>query len=348
MSSALKEATMANMDPDNIPIVDFSRYNTDLPSLAREIKQICETWGFLYLKNHGLEQEKVDRMFNISETFFKNTPYEEKASTPWNSIYNAGFDAKTGTEKYMSENGAKDIVSAQDGKEVFVIRKQKSYDQPMPPSLRKFNPEIQQFMAETHEKIAVRLLACLGLGLGLTKDRLPEVHKHESPSYTTLRLIYYPALEQLDDAPIRLPSHTDQGVITILFQHQIAGLQVRPPKYSGPIKTDEIWLDAPVVPGAVLINIGETMTFFSGGLMKSTLHRVARSPKPEDAGKDRYSMAYFCHPNQDTLLEVMQGIEGAVKRETPISCVTGRQVETVKDWIEHRHSLGRQEAMAAK
>lgn len=332
---------MADLDAENIPIVDFSRYDTDLPGLAQEVKRICETWGFLYLKNHGLDQIKIDRMFAISETFFTKTPWEEKASTPWNSIYNAGFDAKTGTENYFKENGANDVVSPVDEKEVFVIRKQKSYDQPMPPSLRQFNPEIQQFMAETHETIAVRLLVCIGLGLGLTKDRLPQLHQHEKLSNTSMRLIHYPPLKEDDNAPIRLGSHTDQGVITILFQNLIAGLQVRPPKYTGPIKDDEKWLDAPVIPGAVLINIGETLTFFSGGLMKSTLHRVARSPRPEDKGKDRYSIPYFCHPNQDTLLEVLQGIDGGVQREAPVSCITGRQVKTVKEWIEHRHSMGR-------
>ncbi len=204
-------------------------------------------------------------------------------------------------------------------------------------------------MAEVHEKIAIPVLSCLGLGLGLSGEHLPVLHRHTSPSMTTLRLIHYPALPPSDTAPIRLASHTDQGVITILFQSQIAGLQVRPPRYTGPIQPlMRVWLDAPVIPGAVLINIGETMTFFSGGLMKSTLHRVARSPLHQDAGKDRFSMAYFCHPNMDTLLEVLQGLqgkEGVQAREAPVSCVTGKKVRTVKDWIEHRHSMGRLEAV---
>ncbi|ETI24859.1 hypothetical protein G647_04229 [Cladophialophora carrionii CBS 160.54] len=329
---------------ESIPIIDFSRSTTNLAALAEEIKQVCATWGFLYLQNHGLPQSHIDRMFDISATFFKTTPRAEKASTPWNSLVNAGYDAQTGTEGYFHENGAHDRLSAVDEKEVFVIRKQGSYEQPMPPSLQKFNPAIQTFMAEVHEKIAVPLLSCLGVGLGLAPDHLPLLHQHASPSMTTLRLIHYPALPPADNAPIRLASHTDQGVITILFQNQVAGLQVRPPKYTGPIRDDEEWLDAPVIPGAVLINIGETMTFFSGGLMKSTLHRVARSPLPEQQGKDRFSMAYFCHPNMDTLLEVLQGLEGkegVQPREAPISCVTGQKVRTVKDWIEHRHSMGR-------
>ena len=100
-------------------------------------------------------------MFDISATFFKTTPKTEKSLTPWNSIVNAGYDAKTGTEGYFNENGANDRHSAADEKEVFAIRKQASYEQPMSPSIQKFNPEIQNFMAGVHDKIAVPLLSCL-------------------------------------------------------------------------------------------------------------------------------------------------------------------------------------------
>lgn len=329
------------MASDSIPIVDFSRFDTDFEAVAKEIKNVCETWGFLYLKNHGLEQERIDRMFEISDYFFKKTSLEDKMSCPYDSIPNAGYDGKTGNEAYFQENGGKDVTSKKDGKEVFVLRKENCYDQPLPSTLQQHKSEIQGFMAETHEKIALRLLSCIAVGLGLDRGKLPQMCEYASPSITSLRLIHYPALEVGDEAPVRLGSHSDHGVITILFQHLISGLQVRPPKYSGPIQEGEQWINATVIPGTVLVNIGETMTFFSGGLMKSTMHRVTRSPHPEEKHKERFSMAYFCHPNQDTLLEVLDGIKGGVKREPPISCVTGQQIKTVKDWIEHRHSLGR-------
>lgn len=128
--------------------------------------------------------------------------------------------------------------------------------------------------------------------------------------------------------------------MTILFQHKVMGLQVRPPNLTGDVLEGEQWLDAPIIPGAVLVNIGETMTFLSGGVMKSTLHRVARSPRAEDQGKERFSCVYFCHANEDTKLAMVEGLKGGVKKTPPISCVTGKRVETVKDWIQHRHSRG--------
>jgi isopenicillin N synthase-like dioxygenase len=134
--------------------------------------------------------------------------------------------------------------------------------------------------------------------------------------------------------------------VTVLIQHKVMGLQVRPPNLSGPVLEGEEWLDAPIIPGAVLVNIGETMTFLSGGVMKSTLHRVARSPRIEDQGKERFSCVYFCHANEDTKLEMVEGIKGGNRKTPPLSCVTGKRVETVKDWIQHRHSRGTAVAMA--
>jgi hypothetical protein len=37
----------------------------------------------------------------------------------------------------------------------------------------------------------------------------------------------------------------------------------------------------------------------------------------------------------------LEGKEGVKGREAPVSCVTGRRVRTVREWIEHRHSMGR-------
>jgi isopenicillin N synthase-like dioxygenase len=194
-------------------------------------------------------------------------------------------------------------------------------------------------MREIHEKIAMNILKCLSVAVGLPEDYLGNLHKYDDPSFTTLRLMHYPAAPDGSvDYASRLPAHTDHDVITLLFQHQIMGLQVRPPHYSGPIADDEVWLDAPIIPGSVLINIGETLSFLSGGVMKSTWHRVVKSPREEDARKERFSIAYFCHATESTKLKFIEGIEGAVKREAPISCVTGEQVATVRDWIQHRHS----------
>jgi len=304
----------------------------------------------LYVKNTGIAQEKIDRMFEIADVYFNKTSTEEKLSTPWGSIENAGYDDKRSRraeKKSYEEHGLNDVTKKDDPKESFAFRKTNSYDQPLPPTLSKVKDEIQGFMRTAHEQVALKVLSCLSAAVGLPADYFPRLHNFDSPSYTTLRLLHYPALHGEEAAtPVRLPAHTDHTVVTVLFQHKVMGLQVRPPNLTGPVMDGEEWLDAPIIPGAVLVNIGETMTFLSGGVMKSTLHRVARSPRVEDQGKERFSCVYFCHANEDTKLEMVEGLKGGVRKTPPISCVTGKRVETVKDWIQHRHSRGTAVAMA--
>ena len=49
----------------------------------------------------------------------------------------------------------------------------------------------------------------------------------------------------------------------------------------------------------VLVNIGDLLSFWTRGLFRSTLHRVvfpAGEEVEKGMGRDRFSMAYFCHP----------------------------------------------------
>lgn len=60
----------------------------------------------------------------------------------------------------------------------------------------------------------------------------------------------------------------------------------------------------------ILVNIGDLLSYWTNGLLKSTVHRVV-FPKQEQSvdtdttslpAEDRYSMAYFCHPRDETEL----------------------------------------------
>ena len=43
----------------------------------------------------------------------------------------------------------------------------------------------------------------------------------------------------------------------------------------------------------IVVNIGDLLSYWTGGLLKSTNHRVVIPTMRKD---DRYSIAYFCHP----------------------------------------------------
>ena len=49
----------------------------------------------------------------------------------------------------------------------------------------------------------------------------------------------------------------------------------------------------------ILVNVGDLLSYWTNGLLKSTIHRVVF---PEGSGDDRFSIAYFCHPVDDAPL----------------------------------------------
>ena len=81
--------------------------------------------------------------------------------------------------------------------------------------------------------------------------------------------------------------HNDYGVLTILKQDDLGGLEVR--------GLDGNWLSAPPVPGTFVVNIGDMLEKMSGGLFRSTPHR-ARNPS---STRGRLSFPYFYDPSWD-------------------------------------------------
>lgn len=84
------------------------------------------------------------------------------------------------------------------------------------------------------------------------------------------------------------------GSLTLLFQRPSQpGLEILTPASA--------WSPVPVFPPGteqdsyppILVNIGDLLSYWTNGLLKSTVHRVTF---PLNGGDDRYSIAYFCHP----------------------------------------------------
>ncbi|PKI54913.1 hypothetical protein CRG98_024695 [Punica granatum] len=94
---------------------------------------------------------------------------------------------------------------------------------------------------------------------------------------------FYPHCPQ-PDLTVGIASHTDPGVVTVLLQDQIGGLQV---------KYEEEWLDVKPVPGALVINVGDIFQIISNDQYKSVEHRVLANPSKDP----RVSIAVFCNPS---------------------------------------------------
>ena len=95
--------------------------------------------------------------------------------------------------------------------------------------------------------------------------------------------------------------------MTLLFQREgQPGLEVQTPQSSGG-SGGRPWLPVAVQPAGaahdpfppLVVNIGDMLSDWTAGLLRSTLHRVVIPRRRVD---DRYSVAFFCHPVATTEL----------------------------------------------
>jgi isopenicillin N synthase-like dioxygenase len=116
-------------------------------------------------------------------------------------------------------------------------------------------------------------------------------------SIGTMRLNYYPA-QAVPPAPgqLRASAHTDYGGFTILSGEDVpGGLQV--------LTRGGRWVDVPTTPTTFVVNIGDLLMRWTNDRWLSNLHRVVNPPAGD--GRARLSIAFFNHPNYDTLIECL-------------------------------------------
>ena len=122
------------------------------------------------------------------------------------------------------------------------------------------------------------VLEAIALSLGLEESYF-NFHFTKDP-LILFRIFHYPAQEE----PFHqwgVGEHTDYGLLTILLQDEVGGLQV---------KSQGEWIEAPPIPNTFICNIGDMLDRITGGLYKSTPHRVLNQ-----SGKSRYSFPlFFC------------------------------------------------------
>ena len=149
--------------------------------------------------------------------------------------------------------------------------------------------------------IICRLLAHLDKHLGLRRDTLASFGPQDRPSGTSLRLLK--ALPQkIGSHRTNLVGHTDLGSMTMLF-NIVGGLQILP---AGAENIDANWRYIRPEPGCALINLGDAMVQWSGGILRSNMHRVATAPG-QQAGCTRYSVAYLVRPASTVSMQRVGG-----------------------------------------
>lgn len=97
------------------------------------------------------------------------------------------------------------------------------------------------------EKVALRLLELIAMSLGLPAERFHGYFGEKQLS--SLRLNYYPPCP-CPHLALGVGSHVDPGVLTLLAQDDVAGLEIKR-------KSDGEWIPVKPIPHALVINIDD-------------------------------------------------------------------------------------------
>ena len=156
---------------------------------------------------------------------------------------------------------------------------------------------------EVLEGVAADLMAALELAFGLPQGVFIDLITHEGNA-SEMRLNHYPAIEveQIKMGNVsRIWPHFDLGVITLLFQDEVGGLEFENRKQRGTFSRVES-----SSPTEMVVNVSETLQRWSNGILPAGLHRVnlPRNFENYDSGTlpERYSIAYFCKADRTALV----------------------------------------------
>lgn len=124
---------------------------------------------------------------------------------------------------------------------------------------------------------------------GLSKDFFNQ--KFTQQPFAQIGLFHYPphTTVKRDCDVWGVGRHTDYGVLTILLQDDVGGLQVE--------TKDGSWIEVPPVPGSFVINLGDILEVWTRGAVRAAPHRVKVS-----STHDRLSVAMFYAPGFDCVV----------------------------------------------
>uniref|UniRef100_A0A7S2VVK6 Fe2OG dioxygenase domain-containing protein n=1 Tax=Chlamydomonas chlamydogama TaxID=225041 RepID=A0A7S2VVK6_9CHLO len=311
-------ANPAGINPNGlVPIIDMAglRGPADSPSTVeacRNLLQVANRVGFFYVTNHGVPPELLEAKLHQARTLFglplttkqqlhmgRAGPYRgwsgfKEETTAGKADKKESYDIWANPPR--STQGVSEALNTLD-----TARMDATYQALLGDNLWPSERDVPGFRA-THEAfvastshVAQCLLRGFAIALGLGETYFHDMCGPET-SFRFMRHNYYPPVADADVSDgFGVGPHTDLGWLTILAQNNIGGLQVQ--------GLDGQWIDATPIDNTILINLGDVLQWWSGGLLRATPHRVLPNAHPTTA---RISLPLFYEPCLHAVVRPMQ------------------------------------------
>jgi isopenicillin N synthase-like dioxygenase len=312
---------------DTVPVVDIAGYFSGDPAvkqaIARAVDAACRSIGFLVIAGHGVPDGVIAEMERVTRAYFAQPLEVKRRDMTRNPAFYRGYleigssnvaytlDDETGAPDYCERytinrpviDTADPYYQTEKGRRIFAPNI-------WPSSLPEFEAAWTAYDG-CMERLAQTLMRLFALALDLDERWFDDkIDKH----MTNMAANWYPD-QRVPPKPgqLRIGAHSDYGSLTILkAEDKPGGLEVR--------AADGTWHPVPIVPGTLIVNLGDLMAQWTNDRWVSTLHRVVNPPRDRITGTERLSIAFFHQPNYDALVECLPSCrDGGVAKYAPVT-----------------------------
>lgn len=315
-----KQIRYHEVDGYRIPIVSLRsirvRNEEGIQALAQEFKKVCEEIGLFYIEDHGVSEIHLRLVEQAVYDFFSLPTSEKMKILISKSPYHRGYVPPEEENAYG--------IDAKDIKEVFDMALELPLDDPdviagkwfhgpnaWPEALPHFKPTMLWLYREWL-RVCENISELFAIALDLHRGFF--IEKSQRP-LAQLRAAMYPKQPmQRNDSAIGCGLHTDYGVVTIIWQVDEPGLEIR--------DVNGRWIKAPKIPGTFICPLGDAMGIWTNGHWPATPHRVINRGE-----KVRHSLAFFYDQDYECL---MQPLPRFVTPERPSQYKPTTMAEHVK------------------
>lgn len=283
----------------SVPVIDVTALverRVDATLVADEIGRACRDTGFFYVVGHGVGRELCERLAEHSRRFFALPELEkmrirmELGGRAWRGYFPLGGELTSGVpdEKeglYFGEELADDHP--------LVVARTPMHGKNLFPDLPGFRATVLEYI-EALTQLGHALMRGIAQSLALDEDYFDTRYTHDL--LVLFRIFRYPPLRlaRTTDERWGVGEHTDYGLLTMLLQDDVGGLEVT--SRSG-------WVAAPPIEGSFVCNIGDMLDRMTRGQYRSTPHRARN-----ESTRDRLSFAFFFDPSFDARIHPIEGL----------------------------------------
>lgn len=267
-----------------LPVLDLSQ-PVNLSFLS-SLSQACQEWGFFYVTNHGISRNLFSKVCTLSKHIF-SLPTDSKLKVGPSSCL------KTYTPHFIASPYFESLIVS--GPDFFASAK-RSADELFSQQNSEFSEILQEYGNKMID-LSKRIIEVLVMTLGDGCDR-KFCESEFSNCHGYFRVVNYSPPKDVEERAVEgLGMHTDMSCITIVYQDETGGLQMR--------SKEGEWLDIPPCEDLLVVNIGDLMQAWSNGRLRSSEHRVVLKRLV-----NRLSLAFFwCFEDEKVILAPDEVVE---------------------------------------